>query len=227
MFKTSRLKKKFIKANCRLRRVVLAEWQQIDMSDPDLYQNLTDAMIYGYAVQINYEGSGWRDIQPYGWNTSKDGNNLLMCYKDNGEVRSYRLDKVLDVYIDYDSQMSMTNNPQMNEDEQTQIYEDIMQDQENIDMDMPELVQQDEDDYQNNNIYDNELKMLRNDDTVVDDNTNYFDNNNNEINNEEFNNNEEVNNNEANDNEISYNNEINNEQNQNEEENDNNEQTNL
>ena len=198
--KYNRLRKLNIKRSSRLRRAVLAEWQQIDMSDPDLYQYLTDAMIYGYAVQINYEGSGWRDIQPYGWNTSQDGNNLLMCYKDTGEVRSYRLDRILDIYIDYDSQIATNNNPQMNEDEQMQIYEDIMENQENSDLDMPELVS-DESNNDQPDIYDNELNMLRNDNQYVniEQNTD-VEQDNDEINIEQNDNNQNLNNEEENEN---------------------------
>src|SRR3712207_8097746 len=54
--------------------------------------------LFRSSVQIDYDGSGWRNIKPYGWNTSKQnsngegGNVLLMCYQDSGEVRSYRFE---------------------------------------------------------------------------------------------------------------------------------------
>ena len=57
-------------------------------------------MSYGATVQINYKNNGWRTILPYGWNSSKDGNILLMCYKDTGEIRSYRIDRIYDLLID-------------------------------------------------------------------------------------------------------------------------------
>ena len=89
-------------------RIKTAEWQSIDINSPDLVQDITDAMAASTQIQIEYEGSGWRLIQPYGWNTSKAGNILLMCYKDTGEIRSYRLDRVIQVLVD-DS--LLTNEP--------------------------------------------------------------------------------------------------------------------
>jgi hypothetical protein len=155
LIKTSRLKK------------IVAEWTEISMSDPDIIQKITDSMTYGYPVQINYQGSGWRNIQPYGWNTSKQksngdgGNVLLMCYKDSGELRSYRLDKIQDLYIDYDNQVSMTNNPQMNNDEETQIYEDIMNDQGKEDLNMPPIPGEENNKPEPPGVYDDELSILR------------------------------------------------------------------
>ena len=176
MVKYNRLKKLNIKNSSRLRRKILAEWQQINISDPDVYQYLTDAMLYGYAVQINYEGSGWRNIQPYGWNTSKDGNNLLMSYRDNGEIRSYRLDRILDLYIDYDNQIVTNNNQQMQEDEEMQIYEDIMNNQEQENLDMPDIPGQDTN-FEQPGIYDEELNILNNDLNFDNQNINEFDQN--------------------------------------------------
>lgn len=163
MIRVSRLKKNNeLKKMSRLRRIVIADWQQIDLSDPNLIQDLTDSMTYSYPLQINYEGSGWRNIQPYGWNTSKDGNVLIMCYKDSGEVRSYRLDKVLDMYIDMTANsISMSNNPQMNDDEQTQIYENIMEDQKDTSTDMPSIPKEQEEINQSKpGVFDDELSIL-------------------------------------------------------------------
>ena len=84
-------------------------------------------MNYGYAMQIDYENSGWRTIYPYGFNTSKDGNVLIMCYKDSGEVRSYRFDKIFDMYIDYNDNSFINNEEQQYEDQNTEeqlIFED-------------------------------------------------------------------------------------------------------
>ena len=161
MIKVNRLKKKIITS--RLKRKIFAEWTQINLSDPNLIQYFTDSMTYNYPVQINYDGSGWRDIQPYGWNTSKDGNVLVMCYKDTGEVRSYRLDKILDMYIDMGtSGFAVDNNEQMNEDNQVEIYENIMNDQQdNVVIDMPLLDEQQEQQSQPG-IYEEELSILDN-----------------------------------------------------------------
>ena len=76
-----------------------AEWAAVDPTTVDGIQILTDAMAFGSDIQLNYKGSGWRDVMPYGWNSSKDGNILLMCYKDTGEIRSYRLDRVNELWV--------------------------------------------------------------------------------------------------------------------------------
>ena len=75
----------------------------------DGIQVLTDAMAFGSDIQLNYKGSGWRDVMPYGWNSSKDGNILLMCYKDTGEIRSYRLDRINELWV-HDSIMNTEEN---------------------------------------------------------------------------------------------------------------------
>lgn len=95
------------KKNKRLRtankinhNVVLADWVSVDTNNQDVVEIITDAMSNDDWIQIEYEGSGWRLIQPYGWNTSRAGNALLMCYKDSGEIRSYRFDKILQILVD-------------------------------------------------------------------------------------------------------------------------------
>jgi len=100
MLKLTRLLKKINNYNTRLLRKKIARWNPIDMKTGNPIQVLTDAMSYGATVQINYKNNGWRTILPYGWNSSKDGNILLMCYKDTGEIRSYRMDKIYDLLID-------------------------------------------------------------------------------------------------------------------------------
>ena len=95
------MKRLIRKSNKQIKRLIKkAEWTPIDPSNEDVVQVITNFMAIGGQIQIEYEGSGWRLIQPYGWNTSKDGNILLMCYKDTGEIRSYRLDRVNQVLID-------------------------------------------------------------------------------------------------------------------------------
>lgn len=84
----------------RLFRTIIAEWQTIDAGGSDTIQTITNAMENNEQIQIEYEGSGWRLITPYGWNTSKEGNMLLMCYKDTGEVRSYRFDRIQSIMVD-------------------------------------------------------------------------------------------------------------------------------
>ncbi|AEO93555.1 gp296 [Bacillus phage G] len=81
------------------RRVLFAEWVSGDINDPNLVQQITDIMASGGQMQIEYNGE-WKTIEPYGWNSSNAGNVLLMCYKDTGEVRSYRLDRMTNVQFD-------------------------------------------------------------------------------------------------------------------------------
>ena len=85
-----------------LKKKVLAEWKPINIHGPELMKTLTNAMTYNSNIRINYKNSGWRSILPYGWNTSKNGNVLVMCYKDTGEIRSYRLDRIFDVLVNSD-----------------------------------------------------------------------------------------------------------------------------
>jgi hypothetical protein len=84
------------------RRLLFAEWVPADINDPNIIQYVTDVMSSGGNVQIEYNGE-WKTIAPYGWNSSKEGNVLLMCYKDTGEVRSYRLDRITNVQFDSDT----------------------------------------------------------------------------------------------------------------------------
>lgn len=66
----------------------------VEATDPNLVQNITNVMAAGGKIDILYNDGQWRTILPYGWNSSKDGNVLIMCYKDTGDVRSYRLDRI-------------------------------------------------------------------------------------------------------------------------------------
>lgn len=82
------------------RRYIFAEWIPKDPNDPDVIQDVTNVMALGGAMQIRYQDGGVRTIYPYGWNTSKNGDVLIMCYKDDGNVRSYRLDRVQQFIFD-------------------------------------------------------------------------------------------------------------------------------
>lgn len=92
------------------RLIRVAEWVDVDINDPDLVQNITDLMSSGGQMQILYN-SEWKTISPYGWNSSKEGNILIMCYKDTGEIRSYRLDRVEGVQLDSNS-LSFNDTPE-------------------------------------------------------------------------------------------------------------------
>lgn len=184
----------------RLKRVVFAEWEQVNSMD--YIEELTDAMTYNFPVQINYQGSGWRTIQPYGWNTSKDGNINLMCYKETGEVRSYSINKIEDVYIDKDSNIAITNNPEMNSDNDldsllniqnndTIIYNETFDNDSQYPDDMPMLPEMNTETYSDQpGVYDEELALLSQDN--IEENVDY------EQENEEFVNNQELEENEEN-----------------------------
>ena len=141
-----------------------AEWQQIQLTDPNLMQLITNCMTNGQTIQINYQGSGYRIIQPYKWYTSRlykngNGNNLLLyAYKDTGDIRSYRFDKILEIYID---NSLMQNNQQNNETQDTN--------------ELPEEQQTYFDNSPNNN--NNETEEINND---TNDTNNISDNTNNE-----------------------------------------------
>lgn len=100
------------------RRTLVAQWKPIDIKNNSAaaLQAITNAMTYNNSIQINYRNSGWRTILPYGWNSSKAGNILLMCYKDTGEIRSYRIDRIYDLLINdtmnnhYPGESTMTFN---------------------------------------------------------------------------------------------------------------------
>ena len=63
IFKTSKLKK-------------VADWKDVNVYQNDIINIITDAMSQQSVIKINYAGSGWRNILPYGWYTSKDNNVL-------------------------------------------------------------------------------------------------------------------------------------------------------
>lgn len=77
----------------------LADLSKVNLDD-DAIQYITDSMANSMLIKIEYENSGWRTVQPYGWNNSKDNNLLIMCYKQDGSVRSYRWDRIIQLFID-------------------------------------------------------------------------------------------------------------------------------
>ena len=150
MLKVSRLRKKIVmkKFNKMKKK---AEWTQLNLQDPNLMQYITDSMIYGLPRQINYENSGWRTIYPYGFNTSQNGDVSIMCYKDSGEVRSYRIDRIYDMYIDFDG-FAMNNNDQMNEDLNVEYMEDMFNQQNEEISDFPIIEDDDINNEENNEV---------------------------------------------------------------------------
>lgn len=83
------------------RLIKKSELVNVDINDENLIQYITNCMANKSVLEIDYQGSGIRNILPYGWYESKEGNSLLMCYKTStNEVRSYRLDKINSFKID-------------------------------------------------------------------------------------------------------------------------------
>lgn len=76
-----------------------AELKKVDIDDNTI-QYITDSMANNLPIQIQYEGSGWRTIQPYSFTTSQDNNILVMCYKQDGSIRSYRLDRIEQLFVE-------------------------------------------------------------------------------------------------------------------------------
>ena len=119
-----------------------AELNQVKLDDSAI-QYITDSMANSMLIQINYEGSGWRTVQPYSFTTSKDNNLLVMCYKQDGSVRSYRFDRINDLYVDdsliqaetgatfEDSADNTHNNPSDFEIPYLPEYDEILEESEN------------------------------------------------------------------------------------------------
>jgi len=119
-----------------------AELNQVKLDD-NAIQYITDSMANSMPIQINYEGSGWRTVQPYSFTTSKDNNLLVMCYKQDGSVRSYRFDRINDLFVDdsliqaetgatfEDSADNTHNNPSDFEIPYLPEYDEILEESEN------------------------------------------------------------------------------------------------
>ena len=85
----------------RLAKIKLAK-TQIPIND-EAVSLITDSMANGLTSDIDYTGSGMRNnILPYGWSTSKAGDLLVMCYKSTGEIRSYRYDRINQLFVEDD-----------------------------------------------------------------------------------------------------------------------------
>ena len=128
----SRLNKKcnYFKKVASLKKI-FSEWQELNLYDPNLMNILNDAMINQIPIELNYEGSGTRDVIPYAFTQTKDGNILLNVYKDTGEIRRYRFDRINNIWIDNTDQYEeesyeQDNNEQYNEEynEEIPMYDD-------------------------------------------------------------------------------------------------------
>ena len=115
----SRLKKKcnYFKKIASLKKI-FSEWQELNLYDPNLMNILNDAMINQIPIELNYEGSGTRDVIPYAFTQTKDGNILLNVYKDTGEIRRYRFDRINNIWIDNTDQYEEESYEQNNNEQE-------------------------------------------------------------------------------------------------------------
>ena len=145
----SRLNKKcnYFKKVASLKKI-FSEWQELNLYDPNLMNILNDAMINQIPIELNYEGSGTRDVIPYAFTQTKDGNILLNVYKDTGEIRRYRFDRINNIWIDntdqYEEESYEQNNNEQEfmEEEYNNIYNEQYNEEYNEDIPMyddPEL----------------------------------------------------------------------------------------
>ena len=115
----SRLNKKcnYFKKIASLKKI-FSEWQELNLYDPNLMNILNDAMINQIPIELNYEGSGTRDVIPYAFTQTKDGNILLNVYKDTGEIRRYRFDRIDNIWIDSTDQYEEESYEQNNNEQE-------------------------------------------------------------------------------------------------------------
>lgn len=130
----SRLNKKcnYFKKVASLKKI-FSEWQELNLYDPNLMNILNDAMINQIPIELNYEGSGTRDVIPYAFTQTKDGNILLNVYKDTGEIRRYRFDRINNIWIDNTDQYEEESYEQNNNEQEfmEEDYNDIYNEQYN------------------------------------------------------------------------------------------------
>ena len=121
----SRLNKKcnYFKKVASLKKI-FSEWQELNLYDPNLMNILNDAMINQIPIELNYEGSGTRDVIPYAFTQTKDGNILLNVYKDTGEIRRYRFDRINNIWIDSTDQYEEESYEQNNNEQECMEEED-------------------------------------------------------------------------------------------------------
>ena len=145
----SRLNKKcnYFKKIASLKKI-FSEWQELNLYDPNLMNILNDAMINQIPIELNYEGSGTRDVIPYAFTQTKDGNILLNVYKDTGEIRRYRFDRINNIWIDntdqYEEESYEQNNNEQEfmEEDYNNIYDEQYNEEYNEEIPMyddPEL----------------------------------------------------------------------------------------
>lgn len=130
----SRLNKKcnYFKKVASLKKI-FSEWQELNLYDPNLMNILNDAMINQIPIELNYEGSGTRDVIPYAFTQTKDGNILLNVYKDTGEIRRYRFDRINNIWIDNTDQYEEESYEQNNNEQEftEEDYDNVYNEQYN------------------------------------------------------------------------------------------------
>ena len=130
----SRLNKKcnYFKKVASLKKI-FSEWQELNLYDPNLMNILNDAMINQIPIELNYEGSGTRDVIPYAFTQTKDGNILLNVYKDTGEIRRYRFDRINNIWIDNTDQYEEESYEQNNNEQEfmEEDYNNMYNEQDN------------------------------------------------------------------------------------------------
>lgn len=163
-----------------------ADWKDINLYQNDIINIITDAISQKSVIKINYRNSGWRNILPYGWYTSKDNKVLLYCYKENSAIRSYRVDRIINLMID-DKLDTEINNV----DKEKNNFEDfeILELPENND----EILELSENEQGADSPFDESLDLLEDSNNQID--TNNFNNEYNDMNNLDNNLDNDLNNN--------------------------------
>lgn len=77
---------------------IAVEFLQMQNCDQKTIQLIDDAIEHKTKVQIQYgEGNSYFTIAPFAWHSSKEGNPTVKAYKDDGEVRSYTINKIKNI----------------------------------------------------------------------------------------------------------------------------------
>jgi len=91
-----------------------AELIKINKDDRAI-QYITDSMANKMPIKIEYKDSGWRTCLPYSWTLTKDNNLLIMCYKQDSSIRSYRYDRIYQILVEESIVYPQSTIPNKNE----------------------------------------------------------------------------------------------------------------
>ena len=146
--------------------IKIAEWKEVNIYQNDINNIITDAMLANSVIRINYRNSGWRNCLPYGWYVSKDGNVTVYVYKEDLSIRSYRLDRILGLYIDDKLDTEINKEEEITDEELNNKIEQL----ELIDLpeNNDEIVEISESEQGASNPFDESLEILENDFEVPD-----------------------------------------------------------